>query len=197
MKTRKKLVILISGNGSNLQAIIDAIQNGKIYAEISLVISNKTEALGLKRAAKFNIPTQVILAKDFSTKEAYDHYLQQIIEQYQPDLLVLAGFMRILTDNFVHHFSGKIINIHPSLLPKYKGLNTHARVLAAGDRFHGVTVHYVTPALDSGPIIKQLQCEVSENDTLETLEAKIHALEHIIYPEVIADLMCSSRYDSG
>lgn len=185
----KKFIVLISGNGSNLQAIIDAIQKGKIKAEISLVISNKADAYGLERAKKANVPWKVISAKEFQNREDYDLHLQKVIDQYQPDLIVLAGFMRILTEGFVKHFTGKLINIHPSLLPKYKGLNTHARVLASGDHIHGITVHYVTADLDSGPIIKQAEITVSKNDTVETLEARIHKLEHQIYPEVIAQLL--------
>lgn len=191
-KAKFRIAILISGNGSNLQAIIDAVNQGTINAEIVLVLSNKAEAYGLTRAHRANLPTQVLLNTDYASRDEYDAALKKILDQYQPDLIVLAGFMRILSENFVSHFQGKLINIHPSLLPKYKGLNTHQRVLDAGDKLHGVTIHYVTSDLDGGPIIEQVSLEILPNDTAESLEERIHQLEHKLYPQVIAKLANST-----
>lgn len=185
----KRLVILISGNGSNLQAIIDAVESGQIKAEISLVISNKTKAYGLERAQQAGIATAILSSKAYDSRETYDAELIKIIDQHQPNLVILAGFMRILSKDFVEHYAGKLLNIHPSLLPNYKGLHTHARVLEAGDQIHGATVHYVTNELDGGPIIKQTQCPVLADDTEESLQARVHELEHQLYPEVIAELL--------
>lgn len=179
------LAVLISGNGSNLQAIIDAIAAGKLLAKIAVVISNKADAYGLERARKAHIPTEVIAHQEGETRAAYDASLRQCLEKYAPQLIVLAGFMRILTPAFVERFKGRILNIHPSLLPKYPGLHTHRQVLAAGDVTHGVTVHIVTAELDAGPTLGQMQCDVTPEDTEETLRQKIQQLEHQLYPEVI------------
>jgi phosphoribosylglycinamide formyltransferase-1 len=179
------LAVLISGNGSNLQAIIDAIEGGELPAKIAVVISNKPNAYGLERARKVGIATEVVAHQENETREAYDTALQQCLEKYAPKVIVLAGFMRILTPAFVAHFQGRILNIHPSLLPKYPGLHTHQRALAAGDRTHGVTVHIVTPELDAGPILGQRECKITPEDTEETLKQKIQKLEHQLYPEVI------------
>jgi phosphoribosylglycinamide formyltransferase-1 len=179
------LVVLISGNGSNLQAIIDQINSGNLNAQISVVISNRDDAYGLTRASQASIPAFVIDHNKFETREAFDTALMQTIDQYEPDLLVLAGFMRILSDKFVNHYLGKMINIHPSLLPKYQGLNTHQRVLEAGDREHGASVHFVTPELDSGPVILQATVPVLQNDTPATLQQRVHDVEHQLYPEAI------------
>lgn len=179
------IVVLISGNGSNLQAIIDAIAAKKLSANISAVISNRADAFGLERAKKANIPIHVLPNKDFKSTNDYDKALQQCIDQYQPQLIVLAGFIRILGKDFVKHYYGKIINIHPSLLPKYTGLNTHQRVLDAKEKEHGVSIHFVTEDLDSGPIIAQAKLIIEPNDTAETLKHKIHQLEHLLYPQVI------------
>ena len=178
------IVVLISGNGSNLQAIIDAITEQDLPAQIVAVISNKAGAFGLQRAEQANIPTEVIPAKGMS-REEYDNTLMACIDRYQPELIVLAGFMRILSDKFVQHYLGRMINIHPSLLPAYKGLDTHRRVLAAGEKEHGATVHYVTPELDSGPIIVQARIAVAKNETEANLVQRIHQLEHQIYPHAI------------
>lgn len=180
-----RLVVLISGNGSNLQAIIDNITNGNLPAQIVAVISNKTDAYGLKRAEKAGIPHIILSHSDYSDRKHYDQALKELIDQYQPDLVVLAGFMRILSDEFVEHYSNKMMNIHPSLLPKYKGLNTHQRVLDAGEKEHGCSVHFVTPELDDGPVILQATVNVEDNDTAETLAARVHEQEHRIYPEAI------------
>jgi len=180
-----KLVVLISGNGSNLGAIIREIQQGKLDAQIVQVISNRPDAYGLTRAKDANIPTTIINHEDYDSRESFDKSLSQAIDQYQPDLVVLAGFMRILSDEFVEHYMGRLINIHPSLLPKYQGLNTHQRVLEAGETEHGVTVHYVIPELDSGPVILQASIPVLESDDAKSLKTRIHQVEHLVYPEAI------------
>ena len=177
-----KIVILISGSGSNLQAIIDAVHSESFEAKISAVISNKAGVLGLERAKKANIPTVVIDHKLYPERQAFDAHLMKEIEKHEPDLVVLAGFMRILTADFVKRYEGKMINIHPSLLPKYPGLNTHQRAIDAGDRYHGVTVHFVTAELDSGPNIIQAKVKTFESDTSETLAKRVQEQEHIIYP---------------
>ena len=180
-----KLVVLISGNGSNLQAIIDAIAAGEIPAEIRAVVSNNPDAYGLERARRAGIPTAVVDHRDYPDRERYDQALRAVIDRYAPDLVVLAGFMRILTPAFVEHYAGRMLNIHPSLLPRYQGLDTHRRVLEAGDAIHGVSVHFVTPELDSGPIVLQAEVPVGPGDTEEDLARKVHAEEHVIYPRVI------------
>jgi len=191
MTTAIKLVVLISGNGSNLQAIIDEIENGQLNAIITCVISNRPDAAGLQRAAKANIKTQVVNHQDFDSREGFDQALMETIDQAQPDLVVLAGFMRILSDPFVEHYLGRLINIHPSLLPKYQGLNTHQRVLDAGDVEHGATVHYVIPELDSGPIVLQASVPVRPNDDAAVLANRVHEIEHQIYPESIRRIAAS------
>ncbi len=179
------LVVLISGNGSNLQAIIDAIDAGEIPARIRAVISNNPDAYGLERARRAGIPVEVVDHRDFPDRESYDRALQAVIDRYRPDLVVLAGFMRILTPAFVEHYAGRMLNIHPSLLPRYQGLDTHRRVLEAGDSVHGVSVHFVTPELDSGPVVLQAEVPVEPGDTEDDLARKVHAEEHVIYPRVI------------
>jgi phosphoribosylglycinamide formyltransferase-1 len=185
-RSRDKLpiVALISGNGSNLQAIVDAIQRG-LPAEIRAVISNRAGAYGLTRAKNAGIPAEILLADDYMSREDYDRALQDKIDHYQPRLVILAGFMRILSDRFVNHYLGRLINIHPSLLPKYRGLNTHQRAIDAKEAWHGATVHFVTPELDSGPAIVQAKMPVLENDTAETLANRVLQQEHCIYPLAI------------
>lgn len=173
------IIVLISGYGSNLQAIIDA------GIPITAVISNRPEAYGLIRARDNGIPAHVVDHKAFDSREAFDEKLQAAIDEYHPDLVVLAGFMRILTEGFVTYFLGKLINIHPALLPKYKGLYTTQRVLEAGDDTHGATIHYVTPELDAGPIISQVAFEVTTDDSEKTLSEKITDAEHKLYPQTI------------
>jgi len=180
-----KIVVLISGGGSNLQAIIDSIQAGKINAEISAVISNRADAFGLERAEKADIDNHVLDHTVFSSRESFDQSLAQIIDSYEPDLIVLAGFMRILSDAFVEQFEGKLINIHPALLPKYKGLNTHQRALDSGDTEHGASVHFVIPELDAGTVIIQGIVPIKENDTAEALQQRVHKIEHQIYPQAV------------
>lgn len=180
-----RIVVLISGNGSNLQAIIDDIHDDEIEANIVAVISNKPDAYGLQRAEQAGIDAIVVNSKDSTFREEYDQQLKQAIDQYQPDLVVLAGFMRILSDEFVNHYHGRLINIHPSLLPKYQGLNTHQRVIDAGDTHHGASVHFVIPELDAGPLILQTEVAIHNDDTAETLAQRVHTQEHIIYPLVV------------
>ncbi len=180
-----RIVVLISGSGSNLQAIIDRIHNTEVPARIVAVISNKQDAYGLKRAEQAGIPARLLSHRDYPSREAYDAALQELIDDYQPGLVVLAGFMRILTDDFVNHYQGRMLNIHPSLLPRYRGLNTHQRVLDAGDTEHGCSVHYVTPELDGGPVVLQATVPVQAEDTPESLAQRVHQEEHKIYPQVI------------
>ena len=180
-----RVVVLISGNGSNLQAIIDKIVVDNIAAEIVAVISNKADAYGLTRAKNAGIPVEIINHVDHESRDDFDKTLQNIIDNYQADLVVLAGFMRILTNDFVNHYAGRMINIHPSLLPKYQGLHTHRRVLESGEKEHGASVHFVTPELDSGPVILQAKIQIEENDTEDSLAQRVHQVEHLIYPQVV------------
>ena len=181
----KTIVILVSGRGSNMQAIIQAQQAGLINVKIAAVISNTEKAKALETARNRGIPTRVVPSAGVSDRKAYDRMLLEAIEKYQPDLLVLAGFMRILTAEFVQYFAGRIINIHPSLLPAFIGLDTHRRALEAGVRAHGATVHFVTEDLDAGPIIAQAVVPVLPDDTEKTLAARVLDQEHILYPRVI------------
>ena len=184
-----RVVCLISGEGTNLQALIDWQADGLLGdARIVAVISNAAAALGLERAGNAGIPTKILSHRDFSNRSAFDHALIQFIDVYEPNLVVLAGFMRILTSGFVTHYEKRLINMHPSLLPKYKGLNTHKRALGAGEKNAGATVHWVTPELDAGDIIRQVEVPISAEDTEETLKAKVLNAEHRLYPSVIRDL---------
>ncbi len=180
-----RIVVLISGSGTNLQAIIDACKTDGFPGKVVGVISNIPKAYGLTRAQDANIETSTLSHKDFDSREAYDQSLITVIDQYKPDVIVLAGFMRILTPAFVQHFQGKLLNIHPSLLPKYQGLNTHQRAIDAGDTEHGVSVHYVTEELDGGPVILQAKVPIFDGDTAEDLASRIHEQEHRIYPLVV------------
>jgi phosphoribosylglycinamide formyltransferase 1 len=177
-----KLCVLISGRGSNLQSLIDACAGQDYPAEISLVVSNIEGVHGLERAKNAGIPTTVISHKDFKNRETFDTALSDAISRFDVDLLCLAGFMRILSDGFVDQWQDKLINIHPSLLPSFKGLDVQQRAIDAGIRFSGCTVHFVRPAMDSGPIIVQAAVPVLDNDTADTLSARILEQEHIIYP---------------
>jgi len=186
MSTRKiDIVVLISGSGSNLQAIIDAISDKKLHANIKMVISNRPGVKGLTRAQAAKIPTLTLDHKQFANRETFDQQLIQEIDLHKPELVILAGFMRILTDKFVEHYAGRLLNIHPSLLPEFTGLNTHQRALDAGVKQHGVSVHYVNNELDGGPLVLQAIINVEETDTAESLQQRIHQQEHIIYPMVI------------
>jgi phosphoribosylglycinamide formyltransferase-1 len=178
----KKVVILISGRGSNMQAIV----NANLSVQIAAVISNEPAAAGLDFAKSKGIMTAVVRHKDFATREAFDTALSETIDAFQPDLVLLAGFMRILTPLFVQHYAGRLMNIHPSLLPAFPGLHTHQQALDAGVKLAGCTVHFVTAALDHGPIIAQVAVPVLENDTADTLAARILQEEHNIYPQAVA-----------
>jgi phosphoribosylglycinamide formyltransferase 1 len=182
MTANYRLVILISGSGSNLQAFIDAVASGELRADIACVISNRPDALGLQRARAAGIETEIIDHKLFASREDFDAELYQRVASYRPDLVILAGFMRILTPVFLRPLLGKLINIHPSLLPKYPGLNTHQRAIDAGDTEAGATVHYVTEELDGGPPIVQAAVAIQNGDTAELLAARILQIEHRIYP---------------
>lgn len=179
-----RVVVLISGNGSNLQAIIDACDDN-LQADVVGVVSNKPDAYGLVRAHHGEIDTSCVIAYKGEARGDYDTRLHAAIEKYQPDLVVLAGFMRILTPEFVDYYQGRMINIHPSLLPKYTGLNTHQRAIDANDSEHGASVHFVTPELDAGPVVLQAKVPVYEDDTAEMLAARVHEQEHAIYPLVV------------
>ncbi len=181
----KSIVVLISGSGSNLQAIIDHVHIAEFPAQIAAVISNKPDAYGLQRARNMEIPTHAFEHKKAESRLEFDQQLMSQIDQYQPDLVVLAGYMRILSDDFVHHYMGKLINIHPSLLPEFKGLHTHKRALEAKVKYHGASVHFVTPTLDDGPVIIQGKVAVEPDDTPESLQQKVHKQEHIIYPQAV------------
>ncbi|WP_109398425.1 phosphoribosylglycinamide formyltransferase [Proteus faecis] len=181
----KNIVVLISGNGSNLQAIIDACRANKITGNVVAVLSNKADAYGLERAKLADIPTYFIDPTLYNDRADYDKALIEQIDAYQPDIVVLAGFMRILSPDFVTHYQHKLLNIHPSLLPKYPGLHTHRQVLANKDSFHGVTVHFVTEELDGGPMIIQARIPVLPDDTEQSLQTRIQAEEYRIYPLAI------------
>ncbi|WP_445407210.1 phosphoribosylglycinamide formyltransferase [Acinetobacter seifertii] len=183
-----KIAVLVSGNGSNLQALIDARLSGQIVG----VLSNKADAYALKRAQNANIATAVISHKDFPSRADFDEAMHQQLMAWQADVVILAGFMRILTANFVDKWQGKMLNIHPSLLPAYKGVNTHQRVLNTGDRLHGCTVHFVTSELDAGQAIAQSAIEVKEHDNVASLAERVHKLEHFIYPQV-AEWLCNGQ----
>lgn len=182
---KARLVVLISGSGSNLQSLIDACDAGLLNAEIVAVISNKSGVHGLARATAANIPNIAIDHRAFDSREEFDESLAQIIESYQPDLVVLAGFMRILTSFFVNQFLGRLINIHPSLLPAYPGLNTHQRAIEAGDADAGATVHFVTAELDGGPPVLQARTQIETSDDSAALSARVLTLEHVIYPTAV------------
>ncbi|KFX06658.1 phosphoribosylglycinamide formyltransferase [Pectobacterium betavasculorum] len=181
----KNIVVLVSGHGSNLQALIDACKNGRLKGNIVAVFSNNAEAYGLVRAQNAAIPTCALNPEDFADRAAFDAALANAIEQYEPALVVLAGYMRILSPEFVAQFAGKMLNIHPSLLPKYPGLHTHRKALENGDREHGTSVHFVTDELDGGPLILQAKVPVFNDDTEESLSERVKTHEHTIYPMVI------------
>ncbi len=176
------VVVLISGSGSNLQALIDSVAHDGNPARIAAVICNRAGAYGLERAKQAGIATELLDHKQFDGREAFDAALIQAIDAHQPDLVVLAGFMRILTPGFVQHYAGRLLNIHPSLLPKHKGLHTHQRAIEAGDSEHGCSVHFVTEELDGGPLVVQAVLPVMADDTAESLARRVHQQEHQIYP---------------
>lgn len=198
-----RAVVLISGSGSNLQALLDACgQTEKsgpaINARIVGVLSNRAQAFGLERAKRAGVPTAVLSHTDYPSREAFDAAMCPIIDAWQPDVVILAGFMRILTPMFVSHYDGRLLNIHPSLLPAYKGLDTHQRVLDAKESVHGCSVHVVNAELDGGPVVAQSRLRVTDQDTAESLAKRVHELEHRLYPEVLAWLAEQRlRYQEG
>ncbi|RFA30429.1 phosphoribosylglycinamide formyltransferase [Alkalilimnicola ehrlichii] len=179
---RLPVVVLISGNGSNLQTFIDGQMAGELPIDIKAVVSNRADAYGLTRATSAGITAQTLPHGGYPSRDEYDRDLTALIEQHQPELVILAGFMRILTPAFVSHFAGRLINIHPSLLPAFRGLDTHERALAAGVKEHGCSVHFVTPELDAGPVIVQAKVPVLSDDTADTLAKRVQTQEHRIYP---------------
>ena len=193
----KRIVILISGGGSNMAAIVKTAQRERweatLGAQISAVISNKADAKGLQFADAQGIPTRVLDHKTFASREEFDAALASCMDEFSPSLVVLAGFMRILTPGFVHHFAGRLINIHPSLLPAFPGLHTHERAIAAGCKFAGATVHQVTAELDHGPILAQAVVPVLPTDDAASLAARVLSQEHVIYPQVVKSLLLSNK----
>lgn len=191
-KQRCQAAILISGSGTNLQSFIDRVASGELDLDIALVISNKTDAYGLTRAANAGLPTVCIEHGAYPDRESFDRAIAAALQPYAPDLIILAGFMRILSPWFVQQFAGRILNIHPALLPLYPGLNTHARALEAGDSHHGSTVHFVTEELDGGPRILAGRLAINPGETAAELQTRVQALEHRIYPQA-AGLFASGR----
>jgi len=185
MRAMKNIVILISGRGSNMQSIVRAAQSERWPARIAAIVSNKADAGGLAFAAEHGIATAVVPNKEYPTREAFDAALRQEIDRHAPDLVVLAGFMRILTPGFVDHYAGRLLNIHPSLLPSFTGLHTHRRAIEAGVKLHGATVHFVTAELDHGPIVAQAAVPVHDDDTEDTLAARVLEQEHVLYPRAV------------
>ncbi|MDV3237866.1 MAG: phosphoribosylglycinamide formyltransferase [Gammaproteobacteria bacterium] len=183
--TKLPLVILISGRGSNMQAILEEAARGTLPVDIRAVISNRPEASGLETARAAGIPTEVVDHRAYASREDYDRALQAAIDRHAPELVVLAGFMRILTPDFVRHFRGRLLNIHPSLLPAFRGLDTHRRALEAGVAEHGASVHFVTEELDGGPVIAQIHVPVRPGDTEADLARRVLKQEHRLYPTVI------------
>lgn len=181
-----KVVALVSGRGSNLQAILDAIMAGTLAVELAAVISNRPDAMALQRAREAGVPVVVVDHRDYADKSAFEAALTAAIDSHKPELVVLAGFMRILTPDFVQHYRGRMINVHPALLPAFQGLNTHQRALDAGVTRHGASVHFVTPEVDGGPIIIQAAVPVLPDDRAETLADRVLEQEHRILPQAIA-----------
>lgn len=182
----KRIVVLVSGNGSNLQAILDACQQGRINGSVAAVFSNKADAYGLERAREAGVPAHALAASQFADREAFDRQLMLEIDAYAPDLVVLAGYMRILSPAFVQRYAGRMLNIHPSLLPKYPGLHTHRQAIENGDDEHGTSVHFVTEELDGGPVILQAKVPVFSEDTEADVTARVQHQEHAIYPLVVS-----------
>ncbi len=196
MTTAANIVVIISGNGSNLQSIIDAIENGRLNARISLVISNNPEAFGLIRAQNHGLASQVIDHRDFEDRTQFDQALLQTVASQRPDYIVLAGFMRILGTDFIRSFKNRIINIHPSRLPHYKGLNTHQRALDNGESEHGVSIHIVTVELDDGPVLLRGRYPIEPGDSVANLQQKGHQLEHRMYPQLL-QWLCAGDLQIG
>tara|TARA_R110002050_G_scaffold71891_3_gene154648 strand:- start:32046 stop:32648 length:603 start_codon:yes stop_codon:yes gene_type:complete len=187
-----RIVILISGRGSNMMSIVNAVNDGSLPVKIAAVISNRPDAAGIEFAQQAGIDTAIIDHKTFTSREGFDHAMASKVDTYTPDLVILAGFMRILTTEFVEHYANKLINIHPALLPKFKGMDTHQRAIDAGETEHGASVHFVTAELDAGPVILQAKVPVLSTDTADTLAARVLEQEHKLYPEAINKLVTKS-----
>tara|TARA_B100001109_G_scaffold47543_1_gene38390 strand:+ start:6993 stop:7640 length:648 start_codon:yes stop_codon:yes gene_type:complete len=190
----KRIVILISGNGSNLEAVVNACDSGQINGEVVSVISNNPDAYGIVRANKYNINTQIINHKKFESRLKFDDELEKVLTVINPDLIILAGFMRILGEKLINKYANKMINLHPSLLPEYPGLNTHEQVLKNSDKKHGISIHFVTPELDAGPLIAQASIEVRNDETLDRLIQRIHKIEHYLLPEIVREICSDNIY---
>ena len=190
----KKIVVLISGSGSNLEAIIKSCAAKKINGKVIQVISNNPDALGLNRASKFNVASKIIDHKKFSSRTDFENSLEEFLDTLCPDLIVLAGFMRILGSKITSKFSNKMINLHPSLLPIYPGLDTHEKVLENKDSRHGITIHYVSSELDAGPLIAQGFINITKDETLENIIKRIHKIEHLLLPEIINEICNENIY---
>ena len=190
----KKIAVMISGSGSNLEAIVKACHEKNIYGEIVYVISNNPDAYGIERAKKYNIPVKIIDHKSYANRNDFDDALKEFLDNLEIDLIILAGFMRILGKNITEKFYGKMINLHPSLLPLYPGLNTHTQALNNKDEYHGISIHFVSAELDAGPLIAQGKILVKADDDLEKLVSKIHKVEHDLLPKVINELCMNNIY---
>lgn len=190
----KKIAVMISGSGSNLEAIVKACHQKNIYGEIVYVISNNPDAYGIERAKKYNIPVKIIDHKSYTDRDDFDDALKEFLDNLEIDFIILAGFMRILGKNITEKFYGKMINLHPSLLPLYPGLNTHTQALNNKDDYHGISIHFVSAELDAGPLIAQGKIPVKANDGLEKLVSKIHKVEHDLLPKVINELCMNNIY---
>ena len=190
----KKIVVLISGSGSNLEAIIESCAAKMINGRVIQVISNNPDAYGLTRASKFNIASKIIDHKKFSSRIDFENSLEEFLDKLSPDLVVLAGFMRILGPKITSKFFNKMINLHPSLLPKYPGLNTHEKVLEYKDPRHGISIHYVSSELDAGPLIAQGLIDINKDETLENMIKRIHKIEHLLLPEIINEICNENIY---
>ena len=190
----KKIVVLISGSGSNLEAIIESCAAKMINGRVIQVISNNPDAYGLTRASKFNIASKIIDHKKFSSRIDFENSLEEFLDKLSPDLVVLAGFMRILGPKITSKFFNKMINLHPSLLPKYPGINTHEKVLENKDPYHGISIHYVSPELDAGPLIAQGLIDINKDETLENMIKRIHKIEHLLLPEIINEICNENIY---
>ena len=190
----KKIVVLISGSGSNLEAIIESCAAKMINGRVIQVISNNPDAYGLTRASKFNIASKIIDHKKFSSRIDFENSLEEFLDKLSPDLVVLAGFMRILGPKITSKFFNKMINLHPSLLPKYPGINTHEKVLENKDPCHGISIHYVSSELDAGPLIAQGLIDINKDETLENMIKRIHKIEHLLLPEIINEICNENIY---
>ena len=190
----KKIAVMISGSGSNLEAIVKACHEKNIYGEIVYVISNNPDAYGIERAKKYNIPVKIIDHKSYTDRDDFDDALKEFLDNLEIDFIILAGFMRILGKNITEKFYGKMINLHPSLLPLYPGLNTHTQALNNKDDYHGISIHFVSAELDAGPLIAQGKISVKADDDLEKLVSKIHKVEHDLLPKVINELCMNNIY---